>query len=40
MIKHLDTSTLIKYTSGNNKGHFTSTGKKILGKNYRSNMMI
>lgn len=22
MIKHLDTSTLIKYTSGNNKGHF------------------
>ena len=22
MIKYLDTSTLIKYTSGNNKGHF------------------
>lgn len=30
MIKHLDTSTLIKYTSGNNKGHFN--WKENIGK--------
>ena len=30
MIKHLDTSTLIKYTSGNNKGHFD--WKENIGK--------
>lgn len=33
MIKHLDTSTLIKYTSGNNKGHFNwkeNIGKELL----------
>lgn len=30
MIKHLDTSTLIKYTSGNNKGHFN--WKESIGK--------
>lgn len=32
MIKHLDTSTLIKYTSGNNKGHFNweeNIGKEL-----------
>ena len=30
MTKHLDTSTLIKYTSGNNKGHFN--WKENIGK--------
>lgn len=30
MIKHLDTSTLIRYTSGNNKGHFN--WKENIGK--------
>lgn len=33
MIKHLDTTNLIKYTSGNNKGHFNwkeNIGKELL----------
>ena len=38
MKKYLDTSQLITYQSGNNKGHYD--WKITLGKNYILNMMI